>query len=212
VTTSGALVRDLDGDGIAKPQDCDDANPAIRPSALDLPDDGIDQDCDGVDATDRDRHRDGFPRPIDCDDGNPAIHPGAPEIYGNKIDENCNGRADPLQTITTPVRARFIAAPGAARIVRLQVLGATKGTQVQVRCNGGGCPFKLRQLTLRRTTRKLDLRKRFKLRRIGRQTLEVRLLRHDSIGRVVRFTGKRGGIPATRFLCLAPGKSKPRRC
>jgi hypothetical protein len=212
ITASGALVRDIDKDGIAKPEDCNDADPAIRPGALDVPNDGVDQDCDGADAIDRDRDRDGVAIPFDCDDGNARIRPGAAEIYGNKVDEDCNGRADPLQTITTPVRARFIAAPGAARIVRLVVAGATKGTRVQVRCKGAGCPFKLRKLSLKRTTRRLDLRKRYGLSRIGSQTIEIRLLRSDSIGRVVRFVGNGGAIPSTRILCLTPGRKKPRSC
>jgi hypothetical protein len=212
VALSSALVSDLDHDGIAKPADCNDANPAIRPGAVDTPDDGVDQDCDGVDATNRDGDGDGVTRPLDCDDTNPRIAPGKRERYGNKIDEDCDGRANPLQSITTPVLARFIAAPGAALIVRLQVLRPQRGTRVQVRCRGGGCGFKLRKLTVKRRTAKLDLRKRFRLRSIGSQTLEVRLLRSDSIGRVVRFSGKGGAIPRTRILCLAPGKKKPRRC
>ena len=212
VNASGELVRDLDHDGISKPEDCNDADPAIRPGAADALNDGIDQDCDGADAIDRDRDRDGVAIPFDCDDGNARAAPGKREIYGNKVDEDCNGRADPLQTITTPVRARFIAAPGGARIVRLQVLGATKGTRVQVRCKRSGCPFKRRTLRLKRTTRKLDLRERYGLRRIASQTIEIRLLRSDSIGRVVRFVGNGGGIPSTRILCLTPGKKKPRRC
>jgi hypothetical protein len=211
VSASGELVRDLDRDGIAKPDDCNDADPAVRPGAADPPNDGVDQDCDGADAIDRDRDRDGVAIPFDCDDGNALIRPGAAEIFGDKVDEDCNGRADPLQTLTTPVRARFVAARGAARIERLQVVGATQGTRVQVRCTGRGCPFGLRELSLERTTRKLDLRKRFKLRSIGRQTIEIRLLRGDSIGRVVRFAGNGGAIPSTRILCVAPG-GEPRSC
>jgi hypothetical protein len=77
VSASGELVRDLDKDGIAKPEDCNDADPAIRPGAADTPNDGIDQDCDGADAIDRDRDRDGVAIPFDCDDSNPLAAPGA---------------------------------------------------------------------------------------------------------------------------------------
>ena len=41
---------DLDGDGYDETVDCDDSDPAINPGAIDIPNDSIDQDCDGVDA------------------------------------------------------------------------------------------------------------------------------------------------------------------
>ena len=41
---------DADGDGVQTPTDCNDANPAIRPGAVDVPGDGVDQDCSGADA------------------------------------------------------------------------------------------------------------------------------------------------------------------
>jgi len=43
------IPTDADNDGIAPPFDCDDANAAINPAATDVPDDGIDQNCDGFD-------------------------------------------------------------------------------------------------------------------------------------------------------------------
>lgn len=46
-------VFDLDRDGSSFDDDCDDTNPAIHPGAFDIPDDGIDQDCSGLDATRR---------------------------------------------------------------------------------------------------------------------------------------------------------------
>jgi cysteine-rich repeat protein len=46
-------VEDFDRDGSLEYDDCDDTNPAIHPGAYDVPDDGIDQDCDGLDATRR---------------------------------------------------------------------------------------------------------------------------------------------------------------
>ncbi len=40
---------DADQDGTVEAFDCNDANPAISPPAPDIPDDGIDQNCDGFD-------------------------------------------------------------------------------------------------------------------------------------------------------------------
>jgi FG-GAP-like repeat/Putative metal-binding motif/FG-GAP repeat len=45
-----APLLDADGDGVQRPADCNDANPAIRPGARDKPGDKIDQDCNGRDA------------------------------------------------------------------------------------------------------------------------------------------------------------------
>jgi streptogramin lyase len=49
-TTFVTATGDADGDGAAPPLDCNDANAAIHPGAVDTPGDKIDQDCDGKDA------------------------------------------------------------------------------------------------------------------------------------------------------------------
>jgi RHS repeat-associated protein len=98
ITVSQGDPRDVDddGDGLSENQgDCDDTNPNIRPGILDIPGDGIDQDCDGADAVDprtTDDDGDGFTENQgDCNDANPAINPGATDTTGNGIDENCDG-------------------------------------------------------------------------------------------------------------------------
>jgi len=40
---------DQDGDGYPASEDCDDTDPSINPGAVDIPNDGIDQNCDGED-------------------------------------------------------------------------------------------------------------------------------------------------------------------
>ena len=42
---------DVDGDGVAAPDDCDDRDPAVYPRAPEVCDNGIDEDCDGEDIS-----------------------------------------------------------------------------------------------------------------------------------------------------------------
>jgi len=110
-------VVDSDGDTYAEGVDCDDANSAVHPDAVEVCD-GVDNNCDGVvDEADgagayvwyTDADGDGVGDAAsgqsacaalngtsqvtgDCDDANPAIHPGAPETdCADATDYNCDG-------------------------------------------------------------------------------------------------------------------------
>jgi hypothetical protein len=89
---------DADGDGFLPFEcdggdDCDDANASVNPGADDVPYDGIDQDCDGVDNLDADG--DGFNAlevgGNDCDDTLASVYPGAEEVAKDGVDQDCDG-------------------------------------------------------------------------------------------------------------------------
>ena len=112
------VYTDLDGDGYAGGEDCDDADPAVHPGANELCND-VDDDCDtlvdedAVDATtwyadaDGDTFGDAAVSTVacdppaghvadgtDCDDTTAAVHPGATEVCNGGVDDDCDTLAD----------------------------------------------------------------------------------------------------------------------
>ena len=83
VLASTTPVLDADGDGFTQALDCDDSDPAVHPLADDVPYDGQDQDCDGVDRDDLDQ--DGYDLAEDCDDQDAEVHPEAWEEPGKSL-------------------------------------------------------------------------------------------------------------------------------
>lgn len=101
--------------------DCDDTDAAIHPEAIEIPDNNIDENCNGLFGITfyKDSDNDGFGDPnagnvfeinlgdpapdgmayndADCDDTNDMINPKADEIVGNDIDDNCDGYVDIME-------------------------------------------------------------------------------------------------------------------
>jgi len=88
-TTRNILYPDMDGDGFFSVEDCNDDDISINPMAEEIPNNDVDEDCDGV-ALIIDNDMDGFNSDEDCDDENAEINPDAEEIINNDVDENCD--------------------------------------------------------------------------------------------------------------------------
>jgi Putative metal-binding motif len=206
------LDPDVDSDGELASSDCNDRNPGIRHGVVDVPDDGVDQDCDGADAVDPDRDRDGESRPGDCNDSDPAIRHGARDIPGNKVDEDCAGGAAPFPRLESSVRTGWRFRP--FRISLLTIVKPVAGSRVEIRCDGGGCPFARDVVRLRKSKPTRSVLSR-KLRRAGLKkgtVLEVRVTRRDHVGVMRRIT-VRGAAknPKIEGFCLPVGRRKPAR-
>ena len=90
---SDCTVGDCDLDGFPGSVDCDDADPAVHPGAQELPDDGLDNDCDPA-TRDEDPDGDGFLSDQDCAPLDASVHPHAAEVWYDGRDQDCSGGSD----------------------------------------------------------------------------------------------------------------------
>lgn len=210
-SVSDEVRPDVDGDGVRKPRDCNDNNPAVRPGAVDVPENGVDEDCDGADAQILDRDGDGVPRPQDCDDTTRSVRPGAKEILGNKIDENCNGRAEPFPTLGVSLRQRMLVFPAFTQVSRLRLSGLRRGQRIALKCSGGGCPFAQQGLKVRKRGKRELAGHLGGARLRGGAKLVVRVTARNGVAKQFAFTFRRGAAPIFLVRCKAPGTGL-RRC
>jgi Putative metal-binding motif len=202
------IEGDADSDGVRRPADCDDSNPALRPGVTDIFDNGIDEDCNGVDAVNADRDGDGSPRPQDCDDSNAAIRPGAREVIGNKVDENCDTRIEPFPPLTGSVTGTWVRTGNRTENLTLVAKGFRKGTSITLRCIGPSCPKGAKRSRVRNSRQSVNLHVLIGRRALAKGArIEVRLTAANRIGRLLRYRLSTPGTPDVAFLCVPPDEA-----
>src|SRR4051812_6968536 len=113
-----------------------------------------------------------------------------------------------LTRIAGTIANRFVVRTRTARVQRLVVRGAPRGSRIALSCRGRGCPR--RSISARGPDASFTRALKHARLRVG-AVLELRLTAPNVIGRVVRFTVARRRV-RTATLCLAPGAPAPGRC
>jgi hypothetical protein len=196
---------DLDDDGSAAGQDCNDGNPSIRPGVPEQVNNDIDENCDNIREFDRDGDGSRVPgSPGDCDDGNAARSPLKPEVPGNGVDENCDNIVTPYDLIPS----RVVSAWDLGRVTRMRELvlsNARRGSTVTLRCRKG-CKLKTKRINIRRNARQMKLQNRLtkRQRRFGpKAKLTITLSGPGWSPKVTIYSMRPGKVPRRQELCYA---------
>lgn len=180
---------DVDEDGYLKSEDCNDADPTVHRGAEDVPDDGIDQNCDGSDA-----HGD--------TDGDlvPDYRDRCPRQPTRGVDANEDGCPDPRQ-MSLIARLLLTVHHGHLHVASMAVR-ATAGAIVALSCDRNACE----QTTRRAKNTRLQLRERFDQRLPNDTVVTVTARKAGSVGIEKSYRLSTHGVRLLHERCTLPSR------
>lgn len=199
-------------DGVQDRIDCGDGFDRVTADAFDTV-----EGCELVDASRElmaDVDNDGLAAPADCQDRDPGVRLGFPDRPGDGIDQDCAGGDAPFPRVLTGVSSAWRFFAKHLRFSKLELVDVPDQARYELRCRGRGCFKGVKRGSYPRGAERVKLTKHVaKAKLKPRAVLEVRILRTDSVAKVVRYKIRKGQKdPKSRILCLKPGAKKARSC
>lgn len=155
VRTWTITAIDDDGDGAAIPADCNDANPAAYPGAAEIPGNGVDENCDGLDTL-----------PVAATPAPTPVAPAPPAPTPTPTP------AAPKTKLDVSLSYFMRATKRSTRFTTLSLKNVPAGATITVKC-AGGCPRKSATITGKRGTVALTAFRNRTLRAGAKLTIEV---------------------------------------
>lgn len=153
------VAIDDDGDGAPIPADCNDGNPASYPGAAEVPGNGLDENCDGLDTLPV------TPTPTPVTPTPTPVTPAAPGPTPTPV-------AQPKPKLAVTLSYFMRATKRETRFSTLSVKGVEDGSTIRITCTGG-CPRKRATITGKRGTVALTAFRNRALKAGAKLTIEV---------------------------------------